>query len=76
MTAIRATSNQNHCNMGPEFLVQLREEMSVRLPNSADPAATKLLFQRSIRRMVTPSSSLTTSADSPFNSRSTAAVFS
>lgn len=77
ITATRASSNQNHCRMGLKFLVaQVPEETSLRFPSSAVPAATKRLFQRSMRPTGTPRSSLTASADSPFNKRSTAAVFS
>ena len=78
MTATSATSNQNHCNRGPEVLVQLLAGMSVRLPKvRRTRAATKLSFHRSMRRMGTPE----VPADgfrgfTNFNNRSTAAVFS
>jgi hypothetical protein len=76
-TATSAISNHTHCQMVCEcFAAQLLEESSFRFASSAEPAATNLLFQRSMRLVETPSSWLTVSTDSPLSKRSTASVFS
>lgn len=74
--ATRASSNQIHCRMELHPFAAQLEGTSFRLASSADPATTKLSFQRSIRRAVTPRSWLTVSTDSPFRRRNTALVFS